>query len=195
MKHLVLASLLILGASTSHAVVADHFTCQAKITDIISGTISSQSQDFSVVRLPASGGTTDPYNTTAGGTKLKIKVETKQGDLWVNLNLYYKHATREIPGTTGLEARQFTCMAMAAGVCKKPGSTDTACNDNGQMACMEKFNPFDPVDGWTKTAVDGKTPVFNDSEMGPAWAEASDEHTGEPTSRIEVNCKFLGTYK
>jgi hypothetical protein len=198
MKHLVIASLLILGASTSHAVVADHFTCTTKITDYPSATVSSQTQDFSVLRLPSSGGTTKPYDETMGSTRFKMKVDAKHGSLFVNLNMYYKHASRQLPGATGLEARQFMCMGIAAGYCKKHSADSDGvqlCNDDGQVACMEKFNPFDPVDGWKKTAVNGKTPVFDDSEIAPASAEMSDPDTNELLHRIEVNCKFLGTYK
>ncbi|WP_413292460.1 hypothetical protein ACLSU7_13720 [Bdellovibrio sp. HCB185ZH] len=195
MKHLVLASLFILGASTSHAVVADHFTCTATISNKTAEVKAVQSQDFSVVRLPSSDGTTKPYNETTGRTSFKMDLQTSVGRATANLNLYYKHASRPISGSTGLEARQFTCMGVAVGYCAKPqpGQT-TSCMDDVGVACMERFNPFDPVDGWSKTRVDGTTPVFTDTEISPASAEISDEQTGEKLD-ITVNCKFLGTYK
>ncbi|QLY25166.1 hypothetical protein [Bdellovibrio sp. KM01] len=199
MKHLVLASLLILGASTSHAVVADKFTCTAKIKDRLSGTESTQSQELSVVRLPSSGGTTKPFDETMGQTQMKIKIDAKHGTAFANLNFYYSHASREIPGATGIEARQFTCMGVAGGYCKhkNDGGPIQPCYDDGQVACMQSNDPFssDPVTRWKKTSVNGKTPVFNDDEMGPASMEITDDVTGQPLLNVDISCKFLGTYK
>ncbi|WP_413585531.1 hypothetical protein [Bdellovibrio sp. HCB274] len=195
MKHLVLASLFILGASTSQAVVADHFACTANINYVNAGIDAVQTQDLSIVRLPSADGTTKPYTETIGRTSLKMNLENSSGVAAVNLNLYYKHASRPISGSTGLEARQFTCMGVAVGYCSKsqPGEP-SSCMSDPRVSCLERFNPFDPVNGWTKTRVDGTTPVFTDAEITPARAEITDEITGDHLI-VTVNCKFLGTYK
>ncbi|WP_413576091.1 hypothetical protein ACLVWU_17035 [Bdellovibrio sp. HCB290] len=193
MKHLLIASLLSLLATTSHAVVTDQFTCTATIIDEVSGAKSEQKQDFSLVRLPASGGTNQPWDETIANTSINIKLDATHGTTEVNLRLYYSHAIREIPGSTELEARQTTCTAISAGYCAKSEDGRPCPFDPGQAACV-KTPPFDPVNGWKSTPMIDGLARFNDSELGPAWAELRTKE-GKKLAKVIIDCKFLGTYK
>lgn len=193
MKTLLPLLALILMSSTSHAVIADRFSCKMKITDRSTGASTEKEQDFYVARIPLSTSPAPDVRLTAGQTQTKLALETPKATMSAHVNFYYKHAVKIDSAGNSTEARQMSCMGLSGSYCPKNGTGLQLCSD-GVVQCMEFSDPFDPVKGWNPTSLIGNMPAFNERALGAITAIIRDDNS-QDVGTINFECKYQGSFE
>lgn len=184
---------VLMMVSTSHALISDRFSCKIKIIDTVTSTSSEQQQDFFVARLPMSASPSPNIRLTTGQSKMRLSLDSPKAILSANVNFYYKHAVRLDEIGVPVEARQMSCVGLLGGYCSKHGGDMKLCGE-GQVGCMDSFDPFDPVKGWSPTSLVENMPIFNERALGPMLAVINDD-AGTEVGKINFECKYQGTFQ
>ncbi len=194
MKKIVFTIALLVMCSASHALVADKFKCQIELKDTVSHTSAKIDKDFFIARLPLSASPSPDVRLTAGGAIESLALSTPKAKLSANLNFYYKHAVRLDEHGTTLEARQLTCVALTGSYCEKSDDGGLTLCGGGLARCFESLNPFDPIKGWSPTALIDGMPKFNEQTFGPATTPIQDKN-GNQVGSVNFQCQLLGSFQ
>lgn len=192
MKKLFVMIAISAGTFQAQALIADRFRCELEIKELGTKESAKIMQDFSVARLPLSQSPTSDVRLTAGEAPMNVKLETARATYGADLNFYFKHAIRLDSSGKAIEARQFTCLGLAESYCEKADEY-RLCSE-GRVACVDSNEPFDPIYGWSPSALIAGVPVFNEQQLTPITRAIKDDN-GRDRGMIRLNCRFLGTYQ
>lgn len=190
MKKTMVILALTMVAAHAQALVADRLKCTMQVTEVGSSSSAKMEREFVVVRLPLSGSPDPDVLFTGGSGKESVRLRTHRGDYTGNLNIHYQHALKVDEQGRAVEARQMTCLFVSGNFCE---SNADLCVST-EVICGHRGNPFDPIYGWTQTALFDGVPAFNERSLFPLAKEIRDR-AGRMVGRVEASCQFLGTFQ